>query len=178
MSHFLKPWMSFLHLCNGMLDHSSFANGSWSFRFECLLPAPTSVLWESSLGIFQISPLLLLRAFSRVFRVVSLLEERWTLVETQLSWCTPKFFSLDFMRTFTQSRHPVPKVAKHSKTSFKKKKKKVGISSLSFKASSFSARRTMMFFSKNRSLFIPLCEQWFPPGSVTAPSLFIHMVWA
>ncbi len=35
---FLEPWMSFLHLSTVILDHSSFANCSRSFRFEgCLL---------------------------------------------------------------------------------------------------------------------------------------------
>ncbi len=51
----LWPWMSFSHLSTGVLDHSSFANCSRSFRFKgCILPTAvwdpsTGVLWDSDL---------------------------------------------------------------------------------------------------------------------------------
>ncbi len=88
-------WMSFLHLSTGILDHSSLANCSSSFRFEgCLLPTAVlrslhmcSMGFRSGLIAGHIRTLqgFVCNHFWSVFRVIVLLEDPWPLVEMQLS---------------------------------------------------------------------------------------------
>ncbi len=87
--------MSFLHLSTGILDHSSFANCSGSFRFEgCLLPTAVlrslhrcSMGFRSGLIAGHIRTLqrFVCNHFWSVFWVIVLLEDPWPLMEMQLS---------------------------------------------------------------------------------------------
>ena len=90
--------MSFLHLSNGILDHSYFVNCSRCFRFEvCLLPTVVlrslhrcSMGFRSELiaGHFRTLQRFFLNhfcAFWSMLWVIVLLEDPWPLTETQLS---------------------------------------------------------------------------------------------
>ncbi len=114
--------MSFLHLSTGILDHSSFANCSRSFRFEgCRLPTAvwdlsTGVLWDSDLdsllAISELSSALFVTISECFLKCVSghcpagrpMTSGRDTAFWHWPLHCTPKLFGnqSDFMIPFTQ----------------------------------------------------------------------------
>ncbi len=128
----LWPWMSFSHLSTGILDYSSFANCSRSFRFKgCLLPTAvwdlsTGVLWDSDLdsllAISELTCALFVTLSECFLKCVSghcPAGRPMTSGGDAAFWhwplcCAPKilWLSSDFIILFTQSRHPVPEAAK------------------------------------------------------------------
>ncbi len=87
----MKLILYFLYLSTGILDHSSFANCSRSFRLHSQLlfwDLSTGVLWDSDLdsllAISELSSALFVKiseCFWSVFRVIVLLEDPWPTVK-------------------------------------------------------------------------------------------------